>query len=93
VARHRAGHQQQVGVAGTRDELDAEPLEVVVGIIERIDLELARIAGTGVDMTDGERAREMFEDIGLQPLRSDTQRLVGLRGRFGLDPRDSNLLQ
>src|SRR5713101_626272 len=41
VARYRAGHQEHVRVPRARDELDAETLEIVVGAVHRVDLELA----------------------------------------------------
>src|SRR5712691_1788463 len=44
VARHRARHQQHVRVARTRDELDAETLEIAVGAVHRVDIELAAVA-------------------------------------------------
>ena len=43
---------------GARDEADAEPLDVVERIVERVDLELAAVAGAGVDVADAERAAE-----------------------------------
>ena len=36
------------------DETQAEPLEIVEGVVERVDLELAAIAGAGIDLADGE---------------------------------------
>src|SRR4051812_44091162 len=33
------------------DEAEAEALDVVIGVIERVDLKLASIAGPGVDLT------------------------------------------
>jgi hypothetical protein len=32
------------------DEAEAEAFDVVIGVIERVDLKLASIAGTGVDL-------------------------------------------
>ena len=52
VARHRPGDQQHVGVARAGDEPDAQPLEVVVRVVERVDLELAAVARAGVDLAD-----------------------------------------
>ena len=40
-----------------RDELDAETLDVVVRVAQRMDFELAAVAGAGVDLTDGVSAR------------------------------------
>jgi len=50
VDRHRPGHQEQIGVAGTGDEPDARPFQIVVRITERMDFELAAVAGAGIDM-------------------------------------------
>src|SRR6185295_6706392 len=47
VLRYRAGHQQHVGVARTRDKAYADTLEVVVRIGQRLDLELAAVARAG----------------------------------------------
>src|SRR4030095_2853140 len=69
VARHRSGHQQQVGMAWTRDEADAIALEVVIRIVERVDLELAAVARAGVDLADRQRTAEEREQIGLNALR------------------------
>ena len=40
------------------DEAQAEALEVVEGVVERVDLELAAVAGAGVDLADRETAAE-----------------------------------
>src|SRR5208337_614298 len=37
---------------------EAEPFEIVEGVAERVDLELAAVAGAGVDMPDRETAPE-----------------------------------
>src|SRR5690242_1630025 len=59
VARYGTGHEQQVGVAGTRDELDAELFGIDVGAVQGVDLQLAAVARSGVDVPDRERAPEM----------------------------------
>ena len=41
------------------DEAQAEALEIVEGVVERVDLELAAIAGAGIDLADGEAAAEL----------------------------------
>ena len=58
VLRHRARDQQQIRVPRTRDESNAQPLDVVEGIVERVDLELAAVAGARIDVTDAQRAAE-----------------------------------
>ena len=52
------GDEQHVGVARAGDELDAQALEVVVGVVERVDLELAAVARARVDLADRQRAAE-----------------------------------
>ena len=46
------GDQQHVGVARRGDEAQAEALQIVEGIGERVDLQLAAVAGAGVDLAD-----------------------------------------
>ena len=58
VLGHRPGDQQHVGMARRGDEAQAEALEVVEGVVERVDLQLAAVAGAGVDLADRERAAE-----------------------------------
>jgi hypothetical protein len=58
VLGHRSGHEQHVGMARRGDEADAETLEVVERVAQRMDLELAAVAGAGVDLADRERAAE-----------------------------------
>ena len=58
------------------DELQAEAFQVVEGVVERVDLELAAIAGACIDLADGEAAAE-------PPLRRAVEicRKLG-KGRF-----------
>ena len=58
VLGDRAGHQQHVGMARRGDEAQAEALEIVEGVVERVDLELAAVAGAGIDLADREAAAE-----------------------------------
>ncbi len=58
VGRHGAGHQQHIGVARRGDEAKSEALEIVEHVIERMDLELAAVAGTGVDLANREGSAE-----------------------------------
>ena len=92
VFRHGARDQQQVGVPGAGDEADAEPFEVVEGIVERVDLELAAVAGAGVDVTDAERTAEHGTNAILQAV-ANAQALIRLRRRFGDDSDRCNLTQ
>src|SRR3954453_10241439 len=51
IPGHGAGHHQHIGMTWRSDEAKAEALDVVIGVIERVDLKLASIAGSGVDLT------------------------------------------
>src|SRR6476659_7358823 len=42
------------------DEAQAEALEIVKGVVQRMDLELAGIAGPGIDLADGEAAAKLL---------------------------------
>ncbi len=66
MARDGAGHQQQVGVPRAGDEMDPVALEVVVGVVQRLDLEFAAVAGAGIDLADRQRATEHLADPCLQ---------------------------
>ena len=50
---------QHVGMARRGDEAQAEALEVVERVVERVDFEFAAIAGAGIDLADRERAAEL----------------------------------
>ena len=85
VPRHRARHQQAVGVPGRGDEVHAEALEVVVRSGEAGDLELAAVAGAGVDLTNGQRASEEPRDLRREALADPLDLAAG--GRLGDDAR------
>jgi hypothetical protein len=55
-------------MARTGDELDAAAFEVVVGIVEGMDFEFAGIAGSGIDLADGQRAAEDAQDLVVQAI-------------------------
>ena len=79
VARDRAGDQQQVRVPGRGDEVDAEALDVVDGTREAADLELAAVAGSGIDLPDRERPAEQAPRPRLHlPHQLDGGRIAGL---------------
>ena len=40
------------------DEPQAEALDVVIGVVERVDFQLASIAGSGIDLADRQAAAE-----------------------------------
>ena len=58
VLGDRTGHQQHVGMARRSDEAQAEALEIVEGVLQRVDLQLAAVARAGIDLADRERAAE-----------------------------------
>ena len=92
VLRDRAGHQQQVGVARARDELDAETFDVVVRIAEGVDLELAAVARAGVDLAD--RAAPVPASSGSSAAAWRRRPCRRRRGRrFGLDARLRDLAE
>ena len=68
LARHRPGHQQHVGMARAGDELDAQPLDVVVRVVERVDFQLAAIAGAGIDLPDGQGLAQNAQQIQMDVL-------------------------
>ena len=50
--------EQHVGMAGRGDEAQAEAFEIVEGIVQRVDLELAAVARAGIDLADRQAAAE-----------------------------------
>ena len=76
----------------TCDEADAEPLEIVDRIAERVDLELTAVAGAGVDVSDAERGAEHRKNALLQ-LRANPQAVISGRGGLGDDSDRGDLAQ
>src|SRR6266446_2500266 len=66
--------------------MHAEPFEVVVRPGEPADLELAAVAGAGVDLADRERATEEPRDLRGETL-ADALDLAAATGRLGDDSR------
>ena len=58
VDGNRSGHEQQVGMTRTGHKLDSDTFKVVVRIVQRLDLEFAAVAGTGVNVADAKGAAE-----------------------------------
>ena len=58
VLGHGTGHHQHIGMARRGDEAQAEALDVVIGVVERVDFELASVARAGVDLADRETSPE-----------------------------------
>ena len=79
-------------MARTGDEADADALDVVIRIGERVDFQLAAVAGAGVDLPNRQRATERAKDFFLQARDNDV--FFGRRGRgFGLDAGDRDLTE
>ena len=76
VLGHRTGDQQHVGMARRGDETEAEALEIVEGVVEGVDLELAAVAGAGIDLADRQAAAEPAARGGVER--------GGERGEFGI---------
>jgi len=72
-------------MARTRHESNAETLDVVVRIAERMNLELAAVARARIDLADGERASKRPEDLLLQARDYDVL-VRRRRRRLGPDP-------
>ncbi len=83
VLADRPRHHQHVGVARGSDEAQAEALEIVEGVAERVDLQLAAVARAGIDLADREAAAET-PPRGAVDLRGELRqhRLVPGRWRF-----------
>src|SRR2546425_303603 len=73
------------GVARRGDEVEAEPLEVVVRAGEPRDLELTAVARARVDVADVERAAEGACDLRGEPI-PDALEVGRTRDRLGHDP-------
>ena len=49
------------------DEAQAEPFQIVEGVAERMDLEFAAVARTGIDLADREAAAEPPSHLPVEP--------------------------
>ena len=66
------------------DEAQAEAFEIVEGVVERVDFQLAAVAGAGIDFADREAAAEPAVRGAVEPLCKLGQRgLVRGRRRLG----------
>lgn len=66
---------------GAGHESNAEPFEVVEGIVERVDLKLAAVARACIDVTDAQCPAEHSPNVRLQAV---TNAQVFVRPRRGL---------
>jgi hypothetical protein len=53
VLGYRSGHEQDIGVPRRSDETDSKALDIVEGVTQSMHLQLAAIAGAGVDGATG----------------------------------------
>src|SRR6266480_363303 len=77
---------------GACDKPNAEPFEIVDGIVYSLYLELAAVAGAGVDVTDAQRSAQHGPNPILQAV-AKTQALIRLRRRLRNDADRGNLTQ
>jgi hypothetical protein len=80
-ACRRAGH-----------EADPRSLEVVIGVVQRVDLQLAAVAGAGVDVANAERTAEDGQELTLQSALVG-RRLVEHRKRLAQHPGAKDVSQ
>ena len=67
VSGHGTGHEQHVRMAGGGDEPKAETLQVVKGILEGVEFELAAVAGARIDEPEREASPEPLPRSFLDP--------------------------
>lgn len=74
-------------MAGRGDEADAEAVEIVEGIAQRVDFQLAAIAGPRIHLADGKAAAEPRAGGGVELAREGLHgRVVGaVLGEGGLE--------
>ena len=78
-------------MAGRGHEAQAEALEIVEGVVERVDLQLAGVARAGVDFADGEAAAEPCAGGAIDLAGKLGKRLIAGLGRgFGHRARASD---
>src|SRR5487761_2557832 len=66
------------------DEMQAEAFEIVERVVQRVNFQLAAVAGAGVDLPDRQRAPELGARGAIDALRQLGERgLVGLGRRLG----------
>src|SRR5262249_8295256 len=78
VARYGAGYEQHIGVARASHEADAQPFEIVVRVVRRVNLQLASVARARINVTDAERAGKPAQHTIFQPLLQHAKVPVGL---------------
>jgi hypothetical protein len=79
-------------MARTRHELDAQPFEVVIRVGERVDLQFAAVARTGIDQPDGQRLAEDVQDLPADALDVRPRSVIAReRRRLRRDPGPHDL--
>ena len=66
VLRHRAGHEQHVGMARRGDEAQSEAFEIVIRIAQGIELKFAGIARTRIDEPERQAAAQPTASLDVQ---------------------------
>ena len=85
MPRHRAGDQQHIRMARAGNKVYAQPFDIIVGIVEAVDFQLATVAGASVNVTDCQCATDMVQNLRADLLYFIAQRIFRLRRRFGFD--------
>ena len=83
ILGHRSGHQQHVGVTRRGDKAQAKALEIVKGVVERVNFKLAAVAGAGIDLADGETAAERRRAARSRLAASSASAASSAAGGFG----------
>src|SRR5262249_18285787 len=94
VPGDRAGDHQNVGMPWRGNEAQPEALEIIEGVVERVNLQLAAVAGTSIDLADRQTAAEPAPCHRVKfagELRQ--RRMVSSRRRFGERPAQHALKQ
>ena len=92
VFGHRTNHHQHIGMARRGDEPEAEALDVVVSVVERVNPELAFIAGAGIDLAYRQTSAQTPPRGAANGCCEFGHRgIVGRRRRFGEGPAEQAL--
>ena len=77
---------------GAGHEANAQAFDVVVGVVERVDLEFAAVAGARVDRADAQGAAHDAQDPRLQGV-AKPEAGIGIRDGLGDDTHGGDLSQ
>jgi hypothetical protein len=79
-------------MARTGDEVNSQSFNIVVGIVEAMNFQLAAIAGAGIEMTNSQCSTHMMQNLFIDLLYLVAQGIVGLRRSLGFNSGAENLL-